>query len=179
MQLPLDAESEARIERIKAHLPEGKDLALLVLKGHLLVEEGLNELIAAACAEPKYILDGKKPLSFNVKTRVARALCGHMLHQGLWPLIDTLNMLRNDLAHNLDSPKFNDHLITFMRLRKEKIRFVYEESIDPSNVDAIIERFRSDVSLLISQLNGGALAIRTLVKRLAIWKQMADEMNKA
>jgi hypothetical protein len=54
MQLQPDAESEARIERHKAHLPDGKDLTLLVLKGHLLVEEGLNELITAACPESKY-----------------------------------------------------------------------------------------------------------------------------
>ena len=82
MQLQPDAESEARIERHKAHLPDGKDLMLLVLKGHLLVEEGLNELITAACPESKYILDGEPEVS--MKARIARSLTAHLVYPGLW-----------------------------------------------------------------------------------------------
>lgn len=81
MQLFPDAESEKRIERIKEHLPDGKDLTLLVLRGHLLVEEGLDELIAASCPEPRHILDGQP--RFFMKARIARSLCGHLLYPGL------------------------------------------------------------------------------------------------
>lgn len=176
MQLHPDPESEKRIARIREHLPDGKDLILLILKGHLLVEEVLDELIAAACPEPQHILDRRT--GFAMKARIAQSLSGHLLLRGLWPMVDALNTLRNDLAHNLDSPKLQDRLVTFMNLRKEHMNLLYEEPIDPAKWDATAERLRMDISLLVSQLTGGALAVRTLIKKLEPWNKMREEMNK-
>ncbi len=166
------------MERHKAHLPDGKDLTLLVLKGHLLVEEGLDEVIAAACPEPQHILE-MNGLTFRMKARIARALSGHIVFPGLWPLIDALNTLRNDLAHKLDSPKLQDRLGAFMNQRKEHMKLLCEEPIDPMNREAANERLRSDISLLVGQLTGAALAMRSLTRKLDPWKKMVEEMNSA
>jgi len=46
-------EFEKRSERFFKHLPETDDLTLLVLKGHLLIEEQLNDALAKCCESPE------------------------------------------------------------------------------------------------------------------------------
>ena len=171
-----DAELEARIERHKAHLPDGKDLTLLVLKGHLLVEEGLDELIQAACPEPQHIFAGRPP-PFHMKMRIARAMTAHVVFPGLWPMIDALNTLRNDLAHRLDSPALTKKVVEFMNLRQKHIELLEDMGpIDESNWKR--DRLRSDISLLIAQLYIRAFTVRAAVKVLEPWKAMVDEINR-
>ena len=180
MQLTPDAETEERIERHKAHLPDGKDLTLLVLKGHLLVEEGLDDLIAAGCPQPQHILDRKPKVGFAMKARIAQGLSGHLLFHGLWPMIEALNTLRNDLAHNLDSPQLKPKIVAFMTQRQAFMKVLADSGpVDVSKWEETVERLRMDISLLVSQLTGGALALRTVVQAIDPWKAMVDEMNKA
>ncbi len=54
---------DRREGRIGAHLPKTKDLTILTLKGHLLVEEVLDEIICAYCFAPSYLEGGRYPLS--------------------------------------------------------------------------------------------------------------------
>jgi hypothetical protein len=158
--LRVDAEAEIRIERVRKHLPAGNDLTLIALKGHLLAEEELDELIRFYCKQPEH-LDGVE-IRFFVKARMARALSGHLVWTGLWPLIDALNSVRNDLAHNLESPKLRDRVVRFLNLRRELAPLLYDPEIDPNSWEAIAERFRSDISLLLGQLTGAGMMVRTL-----------------
>lgn len=176
MQIEYDAELEAAIARHKAHLPDGKDLTLLVLKGHLLVEEGLDDLITASCAEPKHIFVGRHP-PFHMKARIARAVAGHLSYPGLWPMIDALNTLRNYMAHRLDSPVLIKKVVAFMNLRQEHMR-VLSDMGPASEEDWSLDRMRSDISLLIAQLYVRAASIRQVVKTIEPWKAMLDEMNR-
>ena len=158
--LQIDAEAEIRIERVRKHLPAGNDLILIALKGHLLAEEGLDDLIRFYCKQPEHLDDVE--IGFFVKVRLARALSGHIVWTGRWPLIDALNSVRNDLAHKLESPKLRDRVIRFLNLRKELAPLLYDPEIDPTNWDAVAERFRSDISFLLGQLTGAGMMARTL-----------------
>lgn len=158
--LQIDAEAEIRIERVRTHLPLGKDLILIALKGHLLADEALDDLIRFYCRQPEH-LNGIE-IGFFVKARVARALSGHIVWTGLWPLIDALNSIRNDLAHKLDSPKLRDRVIRFLSLRKELAPLLNDPEIDPSDREAMAERFRSDIAILLGQLTGAGMLVRTL-----------------
>jgi hypothetical protein len=115
--LKIDAEAEIRIERVRKHLPTGNDLTLIAMKGHLLAEEALDDLIRFYCIQPEYLDDVE--IRFLVKARIARALSGHIVWIGLWPLVDALNSVRNDLAHNLENSKLRDRVMRFLNLRKE------------------------------------------------------------
>lgn len=163
MELEIDAAAEARIERVRKHLPAGTDLTLVTLKGHLLVEEALDGLIATACSEPHHLENVE--IRFFVKARLARALCGHILWPGLWPMIDALNAIRNDLAHHLDSPKLQERVVRFLNLRREHMALLDDPPIDPTDWSAVGERFRSDLSLLLGQLTGGEIMVRTVGKQ--------------
>jgi hypothetical protein len=129
------------------------------LKGHLLAEEALDDLIRFYCKQPEHLSDLE--IRFMVKARIARALSGHIVWVGLWPLIDALNSVRNDLAHKLDSPKLRDRVMKFLKLRKELAPLFYDPDIDPNNWAAVAERFRSDISLLLWQLTGAGMMVRT------------------
>lgn len=158
--LQIDAEAEIRIERVRTHLPAGNDLTLIALKGHLLAEEALDDLIRFYCKQPEHLDDVE--IRFFVKARMARALSGHIVWTGLWPLIEALNSVRNDLAHKLESPKLRDRIIRFLNLRKELAPLLYDPEIDPNNWEAVAERFRSDISLLLGQLTGAGMMVRTI-----------------
>jgi hypothetical protein len=80
MELKIDAAAQARIDRAREHWPAGIDLTPVALKGHLLVEEALDELIAIACSEPHHL--EKLSLPFRFKPPLARALFGHLLGRG-------------------------------------------------------------------------------------------------
>ncbi len=163
MQLEIDAAAEARIERVRKHLPAGNDLTLVALKGHLLVEEALDGLIATACSEPHHL--DTVEIRFLVKARLARSLCGHILWPGVWPLIDALNTIRNDLAHNLDSPKLKRRILHFLDIRREQVTLLYDPPLGADDSLAVADRFRSDVSLLLGQLTGGEILVRTVAKQ--------------
>lgn len=100
--------TDARLDRLLRHLPNSDDMSLIALKGHLLIEEVLDDLIVNRCRSPKSLND--VDISFRVKSRIARALWGSSLRTGFelpantWALIDALNSLRNAYAHNLESP---------------------------------------------------------------------------
>lgn len=163
MELKIDEVTQSRIDRVREHLPAGNDLTLVALKGHLLVEEALDDLIAIACSEPHHL--EKLNLPFRFKPTLARALFGHLLWPGLWPLIDALNTVRNNLAHHLDSPLLQQKVMRFLSVRREHARLLHDPPVDPKDPSAIADRFRADVSLLIGQLTGGAILVRAITKQ--------------
>lgn len=155
----IDPEAEIRIERVRKHLPAGNDLTLIVLKGHLLAEEALDDLIRFYCKQPEHLDDVE--IGFFIKARIARALSGHIVWTGLWPLIEALNSLRNAVAHKLETPKLRDRVTKFLIRRKELAPLLYDPEIDPDDCDAVAERIRSDISILLGQLTGAGMMVRT------------------
>ncbi len=60
----LSQSSYGALERHKRHFPSGAELSLQVLKGHLLVEELVRELVEAHLKDPS-ALEGSSGTSFN------------------------------------------------------------------------------------------------------------------
>jgi hypothetical protein len=86
-------------ERFRRHMPRSGDLTLIILKGHLLVEEQLNAFIAAHMQRPEE-LDSAR-LSFSQRVALAKALAPSRSKH--FDAVNKLNRLRNDLAHRLES----------------------------------------------------------------------------
>ncbi|MDD5427724.1 MAG: hypothetical protein PHI58_00610 [Candidatus Omnitrophica bacterium] len=111
MKSQLPPSAEARFKIFDTYLPETCDPATLVLKGHLLIEEILETLIRSRCQSPS-ALDTFE-MGFFIKSRIAQALIGDRHPNGIklpdtiWSVIDSLNSLRNDLAHSLDSKRIS------------------------------------------------------------------------
>jgi len=109
-QETLQKAADAKL-RMLQHLPDDGDLSLIVLKGHLLIEELLLALVQAQVKHPAAIESAK--LSFHTLTCLAKALCFEERFKDLWEAMFKLNALRNSLAHNLESPEHEKRLRAF------------------------------------------------------------------
>lgn len=88
-------------------VPESSDLTIIVLKGHLVIEELLCNIIRSHCEDYDAVVEAR--LTFYQKACIAKGLMSSV-STVCFPSVFFINTLRNDLAHNLESSK-RDHLI--------------------------------------------------------------------
>jgi hypothetical protein len=88
------------IERADQHLDEVSDVITLILKGHLLVEEALYAAVQTQFSNPQYLIDAN--LRFAQLLSIAKGFFFTNEHAPMWNAIQTLNSLRNRLAHKLE-----------------------------------------------------------------------------
>ncbi|GAB5407357.1 MAG: hypothetical protein Aurels2KO_55880 [Aureliella sp.] len=143
------------IAKFVKHMPESNDITLIVLKGHLLVEEHLEIIINGFL--PNHNAMQKARLTFHHKAAIAQSICWRRPEDEIWSLIFAINSLRNDLAHNLESQKryrkvqevLKQH--TEMSVNDPDIRDVEECSDQDqlrlafSHILGFLERFRRDI----------------------------------
>lgn len=79
---------------------ERDDVALIVLKGHLVIEERITAAIGKFVWHPEFLERAR--LNFSQKMQLARAISMDQSANSVWDLIDKLNAVRNKLAHSLD-----------------------------------------------------------------------------
>jgi len=103
-----------RLSRFIKLMPSEGGEDLIVLKGHLLIEEVMSEII-------DYHLDQSNPLNINLdnimfsqKLNLCWALVGDKLDTKVWIYLKKLNSIRNSMAHSLEpnnmSRKINDFI---------------------------------------------------------------------
>jgi hypothetical protein len=76
---------------------------LVILKGHLYLEESLNFIIENFVYHPDFL--NKAKLSFSQKLNIARSMSLNEQANSMWMLIEKINTLRNDFSHRLESEK--------------------------------------------------------------------------
>lgn len=97
--------------RALRHLLHPDPMVSAALKGHLLIEESLNRLLAGLARAPEHIDQAALRLSFHQKQKLVRAFGPPAEGEtAVWRLIELLNALRNDLAHTLESEGFDAKL---------------------------------------------------------------------
>lgn len=74
--------------------------ALVVLKGHLVIEERITAAIEKFVFHPEHL--DKARLNFAQKVGIARSMSLDEQANNMWNLILRLNALRNTLSHSLD-----------------------------------------------------------------------------
>lgn len=99
-------DSRRHVFRYDEHMPDVDDVSLIILKGHLLVEEMLLELATLALAHPKHLAK----LSFHQLACLVRALVAEKPDDKCWELILQINSLRNRLAHKLEPPDLDQRI---------------------------------------------------------------------
>jgi hypothetical protein len=96
-----EQEKQRRFQAFQTRFEQESPYAMDVLKGHLLVEEVLQEIIEHACNRPERVSDAK--ITFFAKNKLAEAICGH--ESPVWGCIENLNSVRNELAHSMGTAK--------------------------------------------------------------------------
>lgn len=98
----MSQEIQAAIERFQKEMSSVDELLHVLLKGHLLLEEALENILNLSVFHREHLDDAR--LSFAQKSQIARSFCLRKNKFGEWDLIAAINALRNDFAHNLNSP---------------------------------------------------------------------------
>jgi hypothetical protein len=109
-------------ERFERLMPM-TDLTLIILKGHLLAEEQMDEFIKGSLDDVGWKVFSSLKLSFARRLDVARNL-----HQpkepfaAFWAQVEALNKLRNHIAHNAEVPDLQERCTVFVQnLKPERI----------------------------------------------------------
>jgi len=97
MNIPSVDESAERFVRL---MPQSTDPVLLILKGHLLVEEHIQAVLNDLLARPELLEEAR--LTFYQRMRLVQSLLGEGNDDYLWMSIRKLNTLRNRMAHVLE-----------------------------------------------------------------------------
>jgi hypothetical protein len=142
----LKTDTEKHQERFFRFLPENNDITSLILKGHLLIEEILNNLIDQKCKLPCYIEEAK--LTFFQKIKLLQALIESDIQSKIpWNSLESLNILRNQISHNIEPKDFETKIENFIfaRFNKNKcIKIKYN--------DQRIDFFRKELCFIAGYL---------------------------
>ena len=132
---------------IQDNLQSLEDVELILLKGHLVIEQLLTELLELRLKEPER-LKSINPM-FSKKLEIYLAITGNsIISEGLETVLKDLNSLRNKLAHDLKHPQFN-LLVTdwVQRAARERIE-------DLNNPEVIKQQLIAAVSRISAFLSG-------------------------
>jgi hypothetical protein len=103
MQRRMSPLAKKKIKKLVENFRHVDKLTLVILKGHLVIEEQLERIIATFAFHPAYIEEAN--LRFGQKIAVARSISLDESGNPLWELIVAINALRNELAHALTNEK--------------------------------------------------------------------------
>jgi hypothetical protein len=147
--------------RFRHHFPRrSNDFTLVVLKGHLLLEESVNHLLAALLRKPEAIESAN--LRFRQKLCLIRALAPEGAKRledpegpgWLFRILDAvekLNTIRNRLAHHLDHPQIEALVRDFLSLCEEP-----EDPDEPDEREAapLIRRLKQSIVFVCTACEG-------------------------
>lgn len=113
----MDGIDDATMRRLLEHYPADSEITLQILKGHLILEETLRDLLDALLVSPS-ALGGERGISLTCHQVIclAHALVPRPFdsYSWLWVSAKQLNSLRNDLAHKLDPSGMEKKLDSFI-----------------------------------------------------------------
>ncbi len=95
--------TEQAFSKYREFVKNGDEVSLLVLKGHLAVEELLTAIVKTILGSNEEINDAR--LSFHQKRLLAKAGAGRNSQDTVWKILEAINSLRNDIGHNLEPTK--------------------------------------------------------------------------
>src|SRR4051794_1270108 len=97
----MTTEDENRIqEKIIEHLSVPTDTIILLLKGHLIIEEQINWVLEGILARPEALRGGR--FSFSQRLRLVSAVHAIPFNKNTLAAAEELNTIPNRLAHHLD-----------------------------------------------------------------------------
>ncbi len=97
------------MEKYKSHLMGLTEIDLIILRGHLLLEEYLYNAICEFVFHPTFIK--KADMNFSQMVTIARSISLDEQNNSMWGLILAINKLRNKIAHELSmSTRIGEHV---------------------------------------------------------------------
>lgn len=140
-------ESKSYFEKLKSHLPVVKDPTVVILRGHLLIEELLEELLTTSLTDATAIRDAR--LTFFQKLCLARGLIGIVNMEDVWKPLELLNGLRNTISHRLPDDALSIKLDPVL-----KAFFPYDYEEIPNDIYSKSKALRKGIIFHCAELSG-------------------------
>lgn len=137
------------IDKFQQEMASVDEVAHVLLKGHLLIEESLVRIVEQYLFHREHLAEAR--LSFHQKMTLCQALCLRKNAYGEWDLISSINSLRNEIAHQLNSATRN----TKMSRTKE---IFFREAAAFKGIDEIKKESDAGILLKACALCSGFLA---------------------
>jgi hypothetical protein len=156
----VEAEQSRWTKLHERHFVGLTDISMIVLKGHLLVEQLLSSLLSHHCRLPEQLRAG---LRFPQKAALIKAIVIVPFPDELWRFLKLINQLRNDIAHELE-PELKEHLETVRAMTNPRAKIAGV----PAGFQATFETDEGHLASLISfwlGLLGAADSVLQLMKR--------------
>jgi hypothetical protein len=142
------------------------DLLTAVLRGHMMVEERLHDIISAGVANYVRPYHENDIFSFGTAAKLAQALVGSAGDFDLWMAVKSLNSLRNAIGHRNEPKRLDGLLARFFK------------DTEPTAINVFKS---SDVAYLHSGESEETHAIAVRLRCMALWSVLgihADELAK-
>ncbi len=164
-------EIELKIAQFHRSFDRENDLLTAVLRGHMMVEERLHDVISAGVANYCRPIDKNDIFTFGTATELAKAIIGTASGQDLWKAVKSLNNLRNAVGHRNKPAKLDTLLDKFFKDSEPSGCRMFKKSFTPYNPKGEDE-------------DTHAIVVRT--RAMAIWAllgihadNLAKELNSA
>ncbi len=102
------------LKLFRQQMSEVDRLQQVILKGHLIIESALDNIITIIFHHPEYIFKGR--FGFIHKVNIARAYGLRKNENSMWNLILSVNETRNEIAHNLAGEKRTNKMAQLRRM---------------------------------------------------------------
>ena len=98
--------------RFLGKLPHGKDVELVILKAHLLIEEQIRQIVDERLKTPAALRDAR--LTFHQAFCLAQAFFPADHDAPLWSALKKFNKIRNDIAHTIEPNQLQNRIEEFV-----------------------------------------------------------------
>src|SRR2546421_690484 len=139
--------NEDRFRRFKRLMPRGSDITLIMLKGHLLIEEELDIFLENISRAPKYLSEAR--LSFNQRLRLMQAIALYP-DDNLGRFVEGVGQLRNKLAHRAEVGNLNNAIDALLKILFE------ENYIEPKDARQRARFLKTALAFTCGVVNGYA-----------------------
>ena len=107
MDKPKNLDDFIRIHsKLNSHLPVDGSEEIIILKGHLLLEEMLREILGKSVISQESV--DAAQLSFHQVVCIVRSMYTNKANEWVWLGIVEINKIRNKMAHNLKPVNLNE-----------------------------------------------------------------------
>lgn len=141
------------------------DAAQILLKGHLVAEDLMNQALEAFVLHGEHVEDAR--LQFNQKLELCKAISVSDNKNNMWNLIKKINLLRNALSHSLDTGR--------RKKAVEALASIYDQEFDPKT--RVIEGMSEEAALCLVAINGSLGYLHSFLSEAKRFENIVKGLN--
>lgn len=142
------------------------DTAQILLKGHLVAEDLMNQALEAFVLHGEHVDDAR--LQFHQKLELCKAISLSDNPNNMWNLIKKINALRNALSHSLD-PERREKAV-------QSLASIYDQEFGPQT--RIIDGVSEEAALCLAAIMGSLGYLHSFLSEVQRFENLVKEMDK-